>query len=87
MGRILDFLDDFPWVWGFVLVAVVVLVCVCAYHEEKSWDSYAQAHHCKKVGTKDGGVGVGIGSDGNAVTVINPDQTIYKCDNDEMVIR
>jgi len=85
MDEILDFLSDFWWV---ALLLVVLALCVWGiYADQKSWESYAQDHHCQKVGTKDGGFAVGVGSDGKAVTVINPDQTIYKCDNGEIAIR
>lgn len=78
----------------FLILAVllIALIPVGMYQiaeEQRQWDAFAEAHHCKVVGHSKGhtttGVGFGITASGQSGTVITtsttPDTTGYLCDD------
>lgn len=82
------FLDRIGSIIGLVVVAgIIVIAALGTYENEKDWQAYAEQHHCKTVGKKEGGISGGLDSAGHYVTVIDDDQTIYQCDAGEVRIR
>lgn len=74
-----------------VAIGIIVSVCICvllviALHSEAvQWQNYSDAHHCHKVGVKKGQIEPVLGGKGGAT--MGQDQTIYVCDEGEIVIR
>ena len=66
------------------LVALVALAIVAAVYDERAWNRYAAEHHCVAIGKKQPSNGLSFG-DGKVVFI--PDQTIYRCDGGEEIIR
>lgn len=79
----------------FALSSLIVLYFVfivwIAIHKESEWQKFAIRHKCKVVGHISGsvspGFGYGVSSKGNptftSFTVVEPDRTVYDC-NDGM---
>ncbi len=84
-----DFIPSFI-IGAFILVFIVSL-CYISAQNEKTWREYQAAHHCVVNGYKAGqsSVGIGIGSKGqtSVVPVYTPEQKIYRCDGDEIIIK
>lgn len=80
---------------GLFIVALIALVIYAGIVDQQQWQKYSADHHCIKSGYKQGqtGFGTGVGVDGNGnttvvpVTTYTPDQTVYTCDNGEIIIR
>jgi len=70
---------------GAITAAVVGLAIALVVHDQREWDRFATAHHCKVVGHMDGSVApsFGVSASGNATvgTVVIPDKTGYACDD------
>jgi hypothetical protein len=75
-----------------VIVAVVAMIPIMIYagvQEQREWDAFSAAHHCKIVAHMKGDVGVGVGTgvtmEGKVgtgtVVVATPDKTAWKCDD------
>lgn len=91
----IDFILDF-WIVIIIVIALIGLIGLAIYfgiQEEEKWQQYIIEHNCKIVGREEGKVNVGVGptmggSGGVAVVVVpESDKDIWKCDNEEIIIK
>jgi hypothetical protein len=85
-----EWLRDFEWSdWlmaaGFVLVIIIAFVGI--YYDEQAWARYVVTHHCAIKGHTDPRTGVGVGANGQTTIVYISGQTIYACDDGEIIVR
>lgn len=77
----------------FILSSLIVFSCVfivwIVIHRENEWQKFAIEHECKVIGHIPGsvspGFGYGVSSKGNptftSFTVVEPDSTVYECND------
>lgn len=74
-----------------ILLGIIGIMVWASIQEQKEWELYSTEHHCVATGEKKGQStsGVGIGSKGSVsiVPVYIPSQVVYRCDDEEIVIR
>jgi hypothetical protein len=72
------------------LLLAVIAACIYAMGEnQKQWNAFAEAHHCKVVAERQGstqfGTGTAVGANGQVgmvtATTSTPDQVAYLCDD------
>jgi len=82
--------DNWPWfAFAFVIGALVLLMFSAAIRDERAWEAFAAAHHCKVVGHVTDSVGTAYGpvvsSSGKIGyafgTTYVPGKTGYACDD------
>lgn len=79
------------WVYVLAVVGLITLGIWATIEDEKQWQRYGTEHNCTITGRKESSTSVGVGANSNGgvsvVPVFNPEQKIYKCDNEEIIIR
>jgi hypothetical protein len=79
--------------FGFLVGVGIGMICICTlallmvriHDEEMRWKQYSDAHHCQVKGVKRGQMEPVLGGRGGVT--MGEDQTIYVCDDGEIVIR
>lgn len=76
------------WFLPAMAIAAIGFVCLAVWigiQEQKQWNAFAKAHHCKKIAEIAGyySTGTGVMSNGKIGTVTewNPSRTTYHCDD------
>lgn len=76
------------WFLPAMAVVAIGLVCLAVWigiEEQKQWNAFAKAHHCKKVAEIAGyySYGTGMTSNGKIGTVSqwNPSRETFRCDD------
>lgn len=80
-------MDRIEWIVVTAIVILLIMTGVGIYYNEEAQARYEVQHHCVVRGHTNPTNGIGFGSKGSPVVTFNPGQTIYSCDDDEIIIR
>ncbi len=83
--------DLLSWLKGFAIAALfagfIGFVVYAAYENEKEWQAYSLAHHCRKIRHTDAITMIGIDGKGRMTTNTFPATNTYLCDGGEEITR
>lgn len=77
-------LDRLFWVLGVATVACVALLIWGTVADQRKWERFAAAHHCRKVAQVEAGTRVGYaftGKGGGVAVMPEPGKSAYLCDD------